>query len=182
MVPQFKRTRTTLSPPPLELDLPEDSPHIEIAIEQPSAPPPQVEELPPSSPRAPEEPEAEQVEIIDVIEPTEVSTEPAAEPIQRAPSQKKRKGRRRRKSMKQRAERATEPEEGVPEVPVALEADGGMVPEAQPTLTLKIPAQAPVVTPFLEVVDPNEPRYCFCNQVSYGDVRPLVLDTSTAHD
>jgi hypothetical protein len=24
-------------------------------------------------------------------------------------------------------------------------------------------------------VDPNEPRYCYCNQVSYGEVRNLLL-------
>ncbi|KAI1790723.1 hypothetical protein LXA43DRAFT_890391 [Ganoderma leucocontextum] len=174
VVPQFKRTRTALSPPPLELDLPEDSLRIEIAIEPLSespASPPQVEEPPPSSPQLPEEPEAEEVDIIDITEPTETVAEPTAEPIERASTRGRRKGRKRRKGTKKKPEQTAEPEEGAPqEEPVALEAEEEMATEPQPTLTLKIPAQVLVPAPVLEIVDPNEPRYCFCNQVSYGDM------------
>ena len=183
VVPQFKRTRTALSPPPLELDLPEDTLPIEIIIEPPP-PPPQIEEPPPSSPQAPEEPEAEEVEIIDVTEPTETVAEPIPGPVQRVPSRGKRKGRRRRKSTKHKPEPTAEPGEGAQDgESVALEADEETVPEPQPTLTLKIPAQASAVVPALEAVDPDEPRYCFCRQVSYGEVRSLaVVDTPRVHD
>ena len=181
VVPQFKRTRTALSPPPLELDLAEDTLPIEIAIEPPPSPP-QTEEPPPSSPQTLEEPEAEEVEIIDVTKPIETVAEPIPGRVQRVPSRGKRKGRRRHKSTKHKPEPTAE--EGAPDgESVALEADEEMVFEPQPTLTLKIPAQASAVVPALEAVDPDEPRYCFCRQVSYGEVRSLaVVNTPRVHD
>ena len=50
--------------------------------------------------------------------------------------------------------------------------------KTQPPLTLKIPAQnVGSAVQEGEVPDPNEPRYCFCNQVSYGEM--IACDNPT---
>lgn len=67
--------------------------------------------------------------------------------------------------------------------------------QVPPPVVLPEPAPAPLIDSSLIVehtpdgewsYDPNEPRYCICNQVSYGDmvacdneaVRPLQMETS----
>ena len=83
--------------------------------------------------------------------------------------------------MKLRAGQTAEPGEAAPEEGEAPEED--TAPQAKPSLTLKIPAQSQAgatALPDEEAPDPDEPRYCFCNQVSYGDVRPSVY-TSAMH-
>ena len=47
----------------------------------------------------------------------------------------------------------------------------------QPTLKLTVPPLAAVIsqTPLDTPIDPNERRYCYCNQVSYGEVSPTLL-------
>ena len=185
MVPQFKRTRTAASPPPLELELIEDPLRIEIAVEAPTDPhEPRASAAPAEGPSAslpPPEDGTEDVEIIDVTESAEPADEPSNENAERAPSRGKKKGRRRRRSMKPRAGQTAEPGEAAPEEGEAPEED--TAPQAKPSLTLKIPAQSQAgatALPDEEAPDPDEPRYCFCNQVSYGDVRPSVY-TSAMH-
>ncbi|TBU50172.1 hypothetical protein BD309DRAFT_946038 [Dichomitus squalens] len=183
VVPQFKRTRAAASPPPLELDAIEDPLRIEIAVEphtephEPQAPAPAVEEPPPSFP-LPQEAETEDIEIIDVT--AEPADGPVAEPAERAPS-RVRRGRKRRKSAKPKSEKTAEPEQVTPEEEnAAPEGESETAARPQPPLMLKIPAQSQAAAPILpegEPPDPDEPRYCFCNQVSYGDM--IACDNPT---
>jgi hypothetical protein len=46
------------------------------------------------------------------------------------------------------------------------------------SVKLKVPAQADLKGPQI-TGDPNEPRFCYCNQVSYGTVRSAALDLAT---
>ncbi|KAG1837704.1 hypothetical protein DFJ58DRAFT_734200 [Suillus subalutaceus] len=66
-----------------------------------------------------------------------------------------------------KARKKSEPES---ETPPPLPEEVLKIPAIRTTrsVKLKIPAQAQA--------DPNEPRYCYCNQVSYETVRSVVID------
>ncbi|KAG1775009.1 hypothetical protein EV702DRAFT_1121042 [Suillus placidus] len=68
-----------------------------------------------------------------------------------------------------KAHKKPEPES---ETPPPLPEEVLKIPATRTTrsVKLKIPAQAQA--------DPNEPRYCYCNQVSYETVRSVVFDFS----
>ncbi|KAI0332075.1 hypothetical protein GY45DRAFT_1344866 [Cubamyces sp. BRFM 1775] len=173
VVPQSNRGRVMTPPPLIPI------PALEV-LEPFVEPPPPPPELPVEEPEE-DEATGEQPEQDEELEPEPevepllegapaVIPEAAAEVPQPAPPKEKKKGKKRKKttSRKQASRAAAEPEgDGTP---VVVE-DQTVV--SQPTLTLRIPAQSNVHTPLLVddmPPDPNEPRYCFCNQVSFGDM------------
>ncbi|KAL1947515.1 hypothetical protein VTO73DRAFT_13239 [Trametes versicolor] len=165
----------TVEPVEIEVDVVTDEPMVE------ELPPPE----PPELPEPPEVPEPS--ELPEPSEPEPPAPEPsmdpeadAPEPLPPLPSKDKKKGKKRRKGAGRRQTEQAEGEAGAAPAPDTTE-DVDVValePEAQPTLTLRIPAQ---ILPHAVIddlpPDPNEPRYCFCNQVSFGDM--IACDNPT---
>ncbi|EIW60680.1 uncharacterized protein TRAVEDRAFT_45923 [Trametes versicolor FP-101664 SS1] len=178
---------------PEEPEEPEDSEEptvepVEIEVDVVTDEPMEEEPPPPEPPKQPELPELP--EIPEPPEPPELPEPPAPEPSMEAeaattepappPSKEKKKGKKRRKGAGRRQTEQAEGEAAVAPAPDTTE-DVDVValePEAQPTLTLRIPAQ---ILPHAVIddlpPDPNEPRYCFCNQVSFGDM--IACDNPT---
>ncbi|KAI0781254.1 hypothetical protein BD413DRAFT_608411 [Trametes elegans] len=124
----------------------------------------------PGAPEAPNVPEASQTE----------GPQPDAQ--QAAAPKGKKKGKKRKKTTSRRQTKppATDPEAGAGSATGEVEAAAAAPPpeESQPPLTLRIPAQSLVPVPVDDMPpDPNEPRYCFCNQVSFGDM--IACDNPT---
>ncbi|KAI0747798.1 hypothetical protein C8Q80DRAFT_1316285 [Daedaleopsis nitida] len=159
VLPKPNRSRIVTSPPPFEIPMDPlllPQPVIEPPSEEVQETPTPAEEETPDPPPAPEE-QDEPVEIVESEEPVVEMVEPPA------PTRGKRKGRKRRKSKRTRSEAPPTEEQAAPEETLEPEAEEEDAP---------IPAQnlapQPLVEP--ELLDPNEPRYCFCNQVSYGEM------------
>ncbi|KAI0362781.1 hypothetical protein OH77DRAFT_1417070 [Trametes cingulata] len=179
IVPQSSRGRVVSTPPPAAapapvpalVPLPEPAPApipVPPLVEPPEQPVEVTEELAEEQPA--EEPEAE-----EPAQAAEAAAEPPPEP-----TRERKKGKKRRKTAGRRrtGAAAEEPEAEV----VAVEAEEEALPqqETQAPLTLRIPAQSAVQTPVIVddmPPDPNEPRYCFCNQVSFGDM--IACDNPT---
>ncbi|RPD65815.1 hypothetical protein L226DRAFT_529956 [Lentinus tigrinus ALCF2SS1-7] len=187
VMPKPTRNRPP-SPPPIDI-LPE--PEVQPATAPVPAPEPTIQpaEAPVPATKEPTPPPAAsptEDEIIDITEDTEPAETEAAEPgaLVTASTHGRRRGRKRRRLTRpSKASSAAAPgaDENSPEKSAEPEEEKPQTerqPQAQPPLTLKIPAQnvAPPL-PEGEVPDPNEPRYCFCNQVSYGEM--IACDNPT---
>ncbi|KAI9056665.1 hypothetical protein FKP32DRAFT_1598936 [Trametes sanguinea] len=158
VVPQSTRGRVVATPPPAPIP----------ALEIPEAivPEPAPEPVPEAAPEAVEEPAVEE----ETAPPEEAEQPPA-------PSKERKKGKKRKKATASRRQ-TTEPATAA-SAPVSVVADAPPAEQAQAPLTLRIPAQnlpTPIVVDEMPP-DPNEPRYCFCNQVSFGDM--IACDNPT---
>ncbi|KAI0822658.1 hypothetical protein BC628DRAFT_655997 [Trametes gibbosa] len=154
------------SPAPIPAGIPEET--MEVVVE----PIEEVidveatadEELHPEPSAAASEPPAPEPPTSELYVPDEAP----------APTKDRKKGKKRKKGSTRRrtGQGSSEPaNEGASEP--AQDVVLSQVPPMQPTLTLRIPAQIlPHATVEAEDMppDPNEPRYCFCNQVSFGDM------------
>ncbi|KAH9901655.1 hypothetical protein C8Q73DRAFT_678537 [Cubamyces lactineus] len=168
IVPPSNRGRVMTPPPLIPIPVLED---LEPLVEPP--PPPEAVDEPVEDAEG-AQPELEQElepELEPELQPDAVPTvvpEAATEAPEPAPPKEKKKGKKRKKT----TSRKQSSREG-DAAPTIVE-DQAVI--SQPTLTLRIPAQSNVHTPILVddmPPDPNEPRYCFCNQVSFGDVRSV---------
>ncbi|RDX45425.1 hypothetical protein OH76DRAFT_1408004 [Lentinus brumalis] len=188
VVPKLSRTRPSS---PLPIDLPPESdvqpapapvPASEPTVQLVESPVLGKEATPPPSASPTED------EIIDITDDAEPETDTAAPAAAPASARGRRRGRKRRRFTRPPRERRTTSvaaDENSAENPTQSEAEGDAeeredAPRVgkQPPLTLKIPAQnVPPALPEGEVPDPNEPRYCFCNQVSYGEM--IACDNPT---
>ncbi|KAI0710403.1 hypothetical protein C8T65DRAFT_739679 [Cerioporus squamosus] len=188
VVPKPARTRPS-SPPPVDLPLeshvppapaPDTAPVPEPTVQLAEAFAPVKEATPPPSASPAED------EIIDITDDDEPAGPAAAEPVAPAPTatRGRRRGRKRRRFTRPPREPRTTSaaaDENVPEKSMhpeeEEEEEEGPRTANQPPLTLKIPAQNLVPALPEGEVDPNEPRYCFCNQVSYGEM--IACDNPT---
>ncbi|KAI0371808.1 hypothetical protein BV20DRAFT_1112460 [Pilatotrama ljubarskyi] len=171
VVPQSSRGRVVSTPPPAAPPAPVPAPvplPEPITAPVPIPPPGEPSEQPVEVAEEPAEQGAEEV-VAEEAEPVA-----GAEPEPPAPPREKRKGKKRRKGAGRRktAAAAGEPEAEI--VGVGAEEEARPQQETQAPLTLRIPAQSTVQTPVIVdddmPPDPNEPRYCFCHQVSFGDM------------
>ncbi|KAI0807065.1 hypothetical protein C8Q74DRAFT_1225620 [Fomes fomentarius] len=187
IIPKANRNRIMTSPPPITLE----DPIEDLIVTEPVSDPP-VEEVgkvtapveeetaePEAVPSRAAEEQEEDIEIIEIVDEPEPDSEPPVEVVEPPPVVEERKGRKRRKSARARAAageddfppqavKRAQRQQSAPEP----EPEEEVQPENQPPLTLRIPAQtnlAPQI-PESEMPDPDEPRYCFCNQVSYGEM------------
>ncbi|KAH9857773.1 hypothetical protein C2E23DRAFT_881342 [Lenzites betulinus] len=167
--PQSTRARAVVTPPPALVEPP-------IIISSPAPIPVEAAEDPMEVVVEPDE------GVIDVEEVAEEEPQPEAPeseaPVPEedlpppSPTKDRKKGKKRKKGTRRSGRVAEDPagedqSEPVEDVVVSRE------PPVQPTLTLRIPAQmlaqATVDADDLPP-DPSEPRYCFCHQVSFGDM------------
>ncbi|CDO69121.1 hypothetical protein BN946_scf185042.g23 [Trametes cinnabarina] len=157
IVPQSTRGRVVATPPPPPIP----------ALEIPGAIVPEPVPKPPSE-------AVEEAAEVSVADEGTVPPEEAADPS--APSRTRKKGKKRKSTTSRR--QTAEPSAAA-DAPVSVAAEALPVEPAQAPLTLRIPAQnipTPIVLDEMPP-DPNEPRYCFCNQVSFGDM--IACDNPT---
>ncbi|OSD02760.1 hypothetical protein PYCCODRAFT_1410194, partial [Trametes coccinea BRFM310] len=157
VVPQSTRGRVVATPPPAPI------PALEIPEAIPPGPAPE-----PAQEAAPEPVQESAAE--------EGTAPPEEAGHSSAPSKERKKGKKRKKTTSRR--QTTEPATAA-SAPVSVIAEAPPAEQAQAPLTLRIPAQnlpTPIVVDEMPP-DPNEPRYCFCNQVSFGDM--IACDNPT---
>lgn len=63
---------------------------------------------------------------------------------------------------------------------VEMLAEASLPVETRARKPLKSTSLKISLPPLAAAVDPNEPRYCYCNQVSYGEVRLIVARSVTS--
>ncbi|KAI8998923.1 hypothetical protein BD414DRAFT_476450 [Trametes punicea] len=156
IVPQSSRGRLVATPPP-------PVPGLELP-EQPAEP-------------SPERLEGAQGAQEVIVEKAATSQREQSEPA----SSKDKKGKKRKKSAsRHQAEQVVTEPGGEEAVTVPIEGEIPALGGNQAPLTVRIPAQASMPNPIVVddmPPDPNEPRYCFCNQVSFGDM--IACDNPT---
>ncbi|KAI0637286.1 hypothetical protein C8Q77DRAFT_1155131 [Trametes polyzona] len=165
------------------LDEPEPEPAIEEAPDVPMAEEPAAEGSIPGPQATGEEVSEEPTapEELDEAAAPDAPWESGAPAATAAPREKK-KGKKRKKSSTNRRRTTHAAPEAAADT-VLQPTEDVVVPQEEPQapLTLRIPAQAIPQAPVAILddmpPDPNEPRYCFCNQVSFGDM--IACDNPT---
>ncbi|KAI0646760.1 hypothetical protein C8Q79DRAFT_956313 [Trametes meyenii] len=199
VAPPSTRGRVVNTPPPVSTSVPAPilvsplAPSVSAPASAPVAIPAPTAEVPHSSPPPPIEISDEPSEVpvepdIEIIDDPATNDQPepqleASEALPELPKPK-RKGKKRKRLTVRRRPTETTSRAAAEAAPAPLEEEGPAPPvpeESQPPLTLRIPAQVLVQAPVPIIddmpPDPNEPRYCFCNQVSFGDM--IACDNPT---
>ncbi|KAI0670688.1 hypothetical protein C8Q78DRAFT_975056 [Trametes maxima] len=199
VAPPSSRGRVVTTPPPVSTSILAPilvSPLAPSMTAPPSAPihPPIIIDEVPPPPSAPieisEEPSEAPIELdVEIVDDPAADEQPelqleAPEAPPEPPKPKRRGKKRKRLTVRRRPTESTT-HAAAEAAPAPTEEDEESAPpvpeESQPPLTLRIPAQmlapAPAATIDDLPPDPNEPRYCFCNQVSFGDM--IACDNPT---
>lgn len=120
-------------------------------------------------------PEDDDEMIIDPLIPEELIQSSEPTPSEAAPKQRRKVRKGPRWTHKRKPEQPAPASEQVVATDTPLPEDAKEEP-IKPTLTVTVPPLSSLLPTAVDVpVDPDEPRYCYCDQVSYGEVSTFCI-------